>query len=99
MSPKSKKKREEGLSRYKKKLQKQLRKLKLARCCLNESQDNEMYKIVSIIEKDHLDELKKVMQEAAKGESDKITLLETLWKQDFNDKKHFLRDQQKNSKQ
>lgn len=98
LSPKSKKKRQTGLSKYNKKLKRQLKKIKVSICSLNDTQNCEMNKVVKVIEKDYKAELEDVIEEAGRGEREKMQVLKTVWEQDVKDKKDFLRDQQKNSK-
>lgn len=98
VSPKSRKKREIGFSTAKIKMKRQLKKLKVSKCSLNESQGKEMCKIVTLIEKGYKKELNEVIEDAARGEHEKKQLLTTLWKQDLKDRKEFFNDQVENSK-
>lgn len=85
------------MSLSKRKLERELRKLKSTQCRLSDQQDIQMRKIVNIIEKDFGTELEGVIGESSKKETEKAELLRAVWKQDVKDRKEFLNDQRRNS--
>ncbi|XP_067042166.1 uncharacterized protein [Acropora muricata] len=96
LSPKAARKRRNALSQSKRKLKRELKKLRTLQCTLSDQQDHEMRDIASIIERDFSSELQDVIDGSSKKENGKSKVLRAIWEQDVKDRKEFWNDQRRN---
>lgn len=85
------------MSQSKRKLKRELKKLRTLQCTLSDQQDHEMRDIASIIERDFSSELQDVIDGSSKRENGKSKVLRAIWEQDVKDRKEFWNDQRRNS--
>ena len=87
------------MSQSKRKLKRELKKLRTLQCTLSDQQDHEMRDIASIIERDFSSELQDVIDGSSKKENGKSKVLPVtaIWEQDVKDRKEFWNDQMRNS--
>ena len=97
--PYVKKKRRNAISVNKRKLEREVRKLKSYNCKLSDKQDQEMRKIVNVIENDFRPELQRVINDSSDEGSGKADVLRAVWEQDLKDRREFWTDQRRNSEQ
>lgn len=70
------------MSQSKRKLKRELKKLRTLQCTLSDQQDHEMRDIASIIERDFSSELQDVIDGSSKKENGKSKVLRAIWEQD-----------------